>query len=286
MTTRRGARSGHGIRESDNGSLTGASRQQQGGQAQPCTRHHCASSSPACLVALGLAACGLVTDAEGTRPYLRRPRPSLPDRLNRSLAGHRTWYRRTATRRQASRPPSSPCAQKRRGATHRQQFPFLEDRASAISSVNAFQQPQPRSARATPERTRFRRDRARRWLYPDESSRHRRRGGDHGSSFRIVERSSRRLSAPTSRAIWQCSRSRRRRPSHPDATAIRINVRRRRRRPGRGQPARRRADGHNGYRQREGARDRAGDGSYEDFIQTDAPINQGNSGGALVNTQW
>jgi Do/DeqQ family serine protease len=26
-----------------------------------------------------------------------------------------------------------------------------------------------------------------------------------------------------------------------------------------------------------------GDGSYEDFLQTDAPINQGNSGGALVN---
>ncbi|HXW04490.1 MAG TPA: trypsin-like peptidase domain-containing protein, partial [Vicinamibacterales bacterium] len=35
-----------------------------------------------------------------------------------------------------------------------------------------------------------------------------------------------------------------------------------------------------------GARGRAtgvGDGSYEDFLQTDAPINQGNSGGALVN---
>lgn len=30
---------------------------------------------------------------------------------------------------------------------------------------------------------------------------------------------------------------------------------------------------------------RTGDGSYEDFIQTDAPINRGNSGGALVNTE-
>jgi Do/DeqQ family serine protease len=29
----------------------------------------------------------------------------------------------------------------------------------------------------------------------------------------------------------------------------------------------------------------AGDGSYEDFIQTDAPINHGNSGGALVSTR-
>ena len=29
----------------------------------------------------------------------------------------------------------------------------------------------------------------------------------------------------------------------------------------------------------------AGDGSYEDFLQTDAPINQGNSGGALVSAE-
>lgn len=29
---------------------------------------------------------------------------------------------------------------------------------------------------------------------------------------------------------------------------------------------------------------RFGDGSFEDFLQTDAPINQGNSGGALINT--
>jgi Do/DeqQ family serine protease len=29
----------------------------------------------------------------------------------------------------------------------------------------------------------------------------------------------------------------------------------------------------------------AGDGSFEDFIQTDAPINRGNSGGALINTR-
>src|SRR5215218_10092174 len=34
-----------------------------------------------------------------------------------------------------------------------------------------------------------------------------------------------------------------------------------------------------------GRRTGLSDGSFEDFLQTDAPINQGNSGGALVNTQ-
>ncbi|MBK9162332.1 MAG: trypsin-like peptidase domain-containing protein [Acidobacteria bacterium] len=32
-----------------------------------------------------------------------------------------------------------------------------------------------------------------------------------------------------------------------------------------------------------GRRTGLSDGSFEDFLQTDAPINRGNSGGALVN---
>ena len=71
-----------------------------------------------------------------------------------------------------------------------------------------------------------------------------------------------------------------------DAAARRLRRgARRRRRARRRQPARRRPDRDDGHRQREGPRDGPGDGSFEDFLQTDAPINQGNSGGALVNTR-
>ena len=78
-----------------------------------------------------------------------------------------------------------------------------------------------------------------------------------------------------------------RRHEPADAVARRLRRRARRRRRARGrQPARRRPDRDDGHRQRQGPRDgRGGDGSYEDFLQTDAPINQGNSGGALVNTR-
>jgi S1-C subfamily serine protease len=47
-----------------------------------------------------------------------------------------------------------------------------------------------------------------------------------------------------------------------------------RRGPGHRQPTRRRSDRDDGHRQREG-RQGLSDGSFEDFIQTDAPINQG-----------
>ena len=74
-------------------------------------------------------------------------------------------------------------------------------------------------------------------------------------------------------------------PADAAARRLRRGPRRRRRARGR-QPARRRPDRDDGHRQRQGPRDAArGDGSFEDFIQTDAPINQGNSGGALVSTE-
>ena len=120
-------------------------------------------------------------------------------------------------------------------------------------------------------------------LHPDQQPRGRRRGR-HPVEITDGAASTRSWSAPTSRAIWRCSRS-----TSNDLHTLALGNSERVKvgdvvlavgNPlGVGQTVTM------GIISAKGRSTGVGDGSYEDFLQTDAPINHGNSGGALVNTK-
>ena len=141
----------------------------------------------------------------------------------------------------------------------------------------------PRPARRAPERPWLRRRHPGRWLHPDESSRHRRRGEDSRRSRRwaFAAREAGRQRRASDLAVLRIEKP----ACRPWLTGIRTQAKVGDVVLAFGNPLGVGQTVTMGIVSAKGRATGVGDGSYEDFLQTDAPINQGNSGGALVNLQ-